>query len=63
MKIYEEIGLYIVIIENIVLFYVMVESGVKDVVIGFMWLKILVILGYCINDLVKYFFLLSVKNN
>ena len=63
LKIYEETGPYIVITENIALPHATVESGAKDVAIGFMRLKTPVTSGHRTNDPVKYLFSLSAKNN
>lgn len=64
LKIYEETGPYIVITENIALPHATVESGAKDVAIGFMRLKNPVTSGHRTNnDPVKYLFPLSAKNN
>ncbi len=62
LKIYEETGPYIVITENIALPHATVESGAKDVAIGFMRLKTPVTSGHR-TDPVKYLFPLSAKNN
>lgn len=55
LKIYED-KLYIVITENIALPHATVESGAKDVAIGFMRLKTPVTSGHRTNDPVKYLF-------
>ncbi|HAP2893354.1 TPA: PTS transporter subunit EIIA, partial [Enterococcus faecalis] len=52
-----------VITENIALPHATVESGAKDVAIGFMRLKTPVTSGHRTNDPVKYLFSLSAKNN